>query len=1052
MSLPRFSVRQSLFINLVSAIIIISGIIVVAGMNKEIWPNVAFDVVSVTTTYVGASPVDIEKLITIPIEKELKQVDGVKEIGSSSGADLSLVYVEIDPDEKNKQKVIRDIQSAVDRVKNLPRDVDKPVVSEITAKQYPIIEVSLSGELTEQELREHAETLEDILEDIQGVARIKKEGYREREIQILVNPEKLKKYYVSFGEIENALSARNISLPAGKLNTETTEYNIRTTGEFLTVEEIEEVIIRGNDAGNWLRIKDVAYVSDTFKDERIISKTLGTRSINLTVVKKESGDVLKIVAQVRKKCKKYLKMQDGKLKISYVNDYSFFTKRRLNVLRNNAGFAVILIMTALLIFLKKRVAFFTFLGIPVAFFATFLVMNAMGITINLVSMFALIIVLGMLVDDGIIVAENVYRYMEDGMKPHLASVKGTEEVMGAIVTAVATTIAAFSPLLFMSGIMGKFIRNIPTVLIIALLASLAEALIILPSHLADFVKIKVDAKGNPIKLAKHMPWFRKLVAFYTRVVQGAIKRKWMVFGGASLAAVFSLALIFLSFFGLGPLKFIVFPSAGIEFFFARVEAPIETPLRKTEQLMRPIEDIISQLPEEELDTYVTAVGKIEEDRQDPFAGRGSNLGQITVYLTPEQYRKRDVNEILADLREKTKGIEGFTELRFSKPETGPPVGKPVEAKIRGENFNTLDQIAKEYMDYLQRIDGTLDITWDHKPGKEEIQVKVDREKASMSGLTIKKIAQTIRAVFKGGIATTIKPIKAEEETDVTIRVDKEIIKDTSIFKDILVENKFGNLIPLKKIAFIEKLPGTTTIRHLDGKRVVTVSCNVDAKKTTPLKVNKTLAREFRGIPDKYPGYSVKYAGEQEESVKALLSLLKAYFFAFLIIFLILASFFRSLIQPFIVMLAIPFGLIGVVLAFLLHHIPLSFMAILGIIGLSGIVVNDSIILVDFINKLRAKGMDRKESIIKGGQMRIRPVILTTITTVGGLSTVAYGFGGKDPFLVPMAMALCWGLLFATILTLVLIPCIYSIIDDIAIKITKHTSMISRAKENNNQSE
>ncbi|MEA3560198.1 MAG: efflux RND transporter permease subunit, partial [Candidatus Omnitrophota bacterium] len=488
MSLPRFSVNQSLFINLISAVLIIIGLVSLFGMSREIQPNVSFDILHITTSYPGSTPADVEKLITVPIEKELKQVDGIKEIGSASGAGLSSIYVEIDPDEsgKQKQKIMRDVRNAVDRVKGLPRDVDDPLVTEVEIKQYPVIEVSLSGEMTERQLQRYADRLEDILEDINGVARIRKSGYREREIQILVDPDKLGEYYVSIDEIEDALASRNISLPAGKLNTETTEYSIRTAEEFLTTQEIEDVIIRANDAGNCLRIKDVACVSDTFKDEDIINKTLGTRSINLIVLKKESGDAITIVKEVRQKSKGYLEKQTDKLRISYVNDYSFYVQRRLSVLGNNGWASIFVVLGVLLIFLQKRIAFITFLGVPIAFFATFIVMSAMGLTINLITMFALIVVLGMLVDDGIIVAENVYRHMEEGMPPRLAAVKGTEEVMGPVITAIVTTIAAFAPLLFMSGLIGKFIKYIPIVLITALAASLVEALVILPSHLADF--------------------------------------------------------------------------------------------------------------------------------------------------------------------------------------------------------------------------------------------------------------------------------------------------------------------------------------------------------------------------------------------------------------------------------------------------------------------------------------------------------------------------------------------------------------------------------------
>ncbi|MCQ9208480.1 MAG: efflux RND transporter permease subunit [Omnitrophica bacterium] len=1048
MSLPRFSVNQSLFVNLISVILLVIGLMVLLGINREVFPNVSFDIVNVATVYPGSTPQDVEKLITVPIEKEIKQVDGIKKMKSRSSASFSSLTIYIDPDETNKQKVVRDIQSAVDKVKGLPKDVDDPVVTEVLSKQYPIIEASLSGKMTEHKLQEHADILEDILEDIKGVGRIRKSGYREREIQILVDPGKLNEYYVSLDEIEQALAARNINLPAGRIDTKTVEYSIRTTGEFLMAEEVEDVIIRANDAGNWLRIKDVASVYDGFKDEYIINKTLGTRSINLLVLKKESGDALRVVDKIKEKCSEYLSRQTDGLKISYVNDYSFYARRRLRVLSNNAWAAIAIVIIVLLIFFQKRVAFLTFLGVPIAFFATFIVMGAMGITINLISMFGLIIVLGMLVDDGIIVAENVYRYMEAGNSPRVAAVKGTEQVMGAVTVAVLTTIAAFSPLLFMSGIIGKFLRNIPTVLIIALLASLAEALIILPCHLADFAKVKLNAQGHRVGVTKELRWFKKFVSFYTRFLEAAIRRKWKVFWTGAVITVISITLVALAIFGKGPLKFILFPHAGIEFFFIRAEAPIGTPLETTNQLVAPIEKLVAELPKQELDTYITTVGQTSEDRRDPFAQDASHLAQITVYLTPEQSRERKVDEIVAQMREQTKDIPGLTNLRFDQPQTGPPVGKPVEAQIRGENFDTLDQIAQEYMDYLSTIDGTSDITWDHKPGKQEIRVSVDREKATLVGLNVEQIAKTVRAVFEGGIATRIKPVKAEEETDVTVKFNKDAAGDFAVFEKILVLNKFGNLIPLNRVARIEKIPGTTTIHHLDGKRVVTVSSNVDTTKTTAMNVNRLLERKFKDIAQRDLGYSVQYGGEQEESRQSLKSLLKAYFFAFLIIYLLLASFFKSLIQPFIVMLAIPFGLVGVVFAFLIHGHPLSLMAIIGIIGLNGIVVNDSIVLVDFINKLRAQGVARRESIVKAVQVRIRPVILTTVTTVGGLSTVAYGIGGRDPFLVPMALAICWGLLFATVLTLLITPCIYSIIDDMALKIAHRSNMVRSAKVNN----
>ncbi|MBN2483233.1 MAG: efflux RND transporter permease subunit [Candidatus Omnitrophica bacterium] len=1045
MSLPRFSVNQSLFVNLVSVILLIIGMITVFGTNREIFPNVDFDIVSITTAYPGATPVDVEKLITVPIEKELKEVDGIDEISSSSASGVSFLIVKIDPDESNKQKVIRDIQSAVDRVKDLPKDIAAdPIVTEITNKQYPVIEVSLSGKMDEKKMHYYADALEDLIEDLPSVARITKSGYRDREIQVRVDPVKMRDQYLSFDEIEQALSTRNVSLPAGELNTEAIEYSVRTTGEFQTADEVAEVIVRANDLGNWIRIKDVADVFDSFKKETIVYKTLGTRSINLVVLKKEKGDAITLVDDIKATCNRFLEHIDDDLQISYVNDYSFFARRRLNVLKNNGWASLVLVIASMLLFLQPRVVFMTVLGIPIAFLTTFIAMGMLGITINLVSMFGLIIVLGMLVDDGIIVAENVYRHLEEGMPPRRAAVMGAEEVMGAVTVAIMTTIAAFSPLLFMTGILGKFIRNIPTVIIIALVASLAEALIILPSHLADFMKAQTHIVRDHENDESQRPWLRAILRFYTRIVTAAVNRKYKVLGGFTVALIVSAILANVA------LKFILFPDAGIDFFFIRAEAPIGTPLVKTNELITPIEEIVSELPGDELDTYVTSVGKMSEDRNDPYSQTASHLAQITVYLYPEHDRVRKADEIIEEVRNKIKaaGIGGFTDLRFDKAETGPPVGKAVEAKIRGEDFNVLDKIAFEFIDYLKKLPGTTDIAWDHKPGKEEILVSIDHKKATYAGVSVSQIAKTVRAVFEGNIATKIKPVKAEEETDVTVMFPESSADDLDVFENILVRNNQGNLVPLHKIAEIKQVPGTTAISHLDGKRVVTASANVDTNKTTSLEVNRKLQEKFKDISQRYLGYSVEYQGEQKDTVESLQSLLKAFFYAFLVVYLILASFFRSLVQPFVVMLAIPFGLIGVVFAFIVHGMPLSFMAILGIVGLNGIVVNDSIVLVDKINNLRREGLPRRDSIIKAGQMRIRPVLLTTITTVGGLSTVAYGIGGKDPFLVPMALSICWGIAFATVLTLIVIPCIYSIIDDITVKLTRHSSLITTDKVNN----
>ncbi len=1035
MKLAEFSVKHSLFVNLLSLFLLLAGIFAIFRMQREAYPPVSFDRVVINTIYAGAPSEEVEKLVTIPLERELKKVDEVETVNSSSLENLSAISLKLSPETKNKDKILNDIQRAVDRVKDFPEGVEDPEVREISMKEFPVIEISLSGPLPEGKLQVYVETLQDRLEDIKGVATVNRQGFRDEEIWVEVNPEKLKEYHLSLEEIMAALRNRNVNIPAGKLTTAQRKFSIRTTGEFKTVSEIKEVIIRANDAGNYLKVKDVARVKRTFKEEDVINKTGGSRAVNLIVVKKESGDAIDIVRDIKRIVRDFRKDASPELKVSYVNDFSFYIQRRLNVLRNNGWIGVSLVVISLLIFLNRYVAVMTALGLPIAFFTTFAVMNYLGISINLISMFGLIIVLGMLVDDGIIIAENVYRYIEKGMPPREAAIVGTQEVIKPVTATVLTTMAAFAPLLFMSGVIGKFVRYIPMVVIIALAASLLEAFIILPSHLSDFVKVRKDKSGR-VRSKKESAWFRKLLNGYTRLLRGAVKRRYLVI---SCVFVVSIGIVFIA---VKKGNFILFPSAGIEYFFVKAEAPLGTPLDKTNRLIEQIESLIEELPPEELDTFVTQVGKLQEDIVDPYIRRGSNLAQITVYLTPPRRRKRDAFEIKESLRERVKAVQGFENVYFNMPQNGPPVGKAVAIHVRGDKYSTLKKISNQFRDFMKPIKGALDVQYDYQPKQDQIRVIVDEAKAARAYLSIEDIAATVRNAFEGGTATSIKRVKAEKEIDVVVRFPASERSKIDTFQKILIPNRFGNLIPLKEVGRVEKRKGMPTINHLDGKRVITISADVNPKEISSLRFNQMVAKHFKDIKSRYPGYAIRYGGEQEETQKSMRSLLKAFVLAFFLMFMILATNFNSLTQPLIVLLAIPFGLIGVIIAFLLHGEPFSFMAILGVIGLSGVVVNDSIVLVDFINRLRQKGVDRRHSIIEAGQLRLRPVMLTTITTVLGLASVAYGIGGGDPFLQPAALAIVWGLIFATVLTLIVIPCIYAVIDDLTVFLKRGRRKIS----------
>jgi multidrug efflux pump subunit AcrB len=1032
MNIAKFSVKNSLLVNLLSVLLIIAGLFALSQLNREAFPVFSFDIVLVATVYPGSPAPEIEKLITIPLEKELKGVDGIDEMYSESQENSSVIVIQMDPDSKKPDKIIRDIQRAVDRVKDLPKDAEDPEVTELSTREVPVIEVSLSGNLSEAELQRYAEILEGRLDEIEGMAKVQRRGWRDPEIWVEVEPEELARYYVSPGEIMESLRRKNINLPGGKLRTGDEEVNIRILGEFKTPREVEEVIIRANDVGNWLRIKDLARVIPSFEDEDTLYRTEGSRAIRLILVKKEEGDAIQLVDQAREIIEEFKETAPSELEIVLVNDLSFYIRRRLGVLTSNGLIGIILVLVSLFLFLSRPVAFFTALGLPIAFLTTFAIMAYFGISINLITLFGLILVLGMIVDDGIIIAENVYRHIEDGMSPREAAIVGTGEVIKPVTATILTTIAAFSPLLFMSGIMGKFIRGIPTVVIVALLASMLEAFIILPSHLADFVRPPKKDRAGRIRSKKDARWYRAFLGGYTRLITGAVRFRYLVcllFVGI-LAGCLALAF--------SPLmKLILFPQVGIEQFFIRAEGEVGMALETTRDRIEPIEEMVAALPAEELETYVTTIGAMENDANDPFGVYGSHVAQVHVYLTPDDDRARSADEIIEGLREKASTMGQFKKISFEKIRHGPPVGKAVAARVKGDDFAVSRGIGDQIEEYLKTIPGVIDIGNDYGPGKDEVEIVIDEEKAALAGLSVSTIATSIRNAIRGGIATTIRPDKAEEEVDVLVRYPPGERNRLDVFETLRIPNRFGKLIPLSRIATLDRRPGISSIKHLEGKRVISVTAGVDETITTSRQANLDLARRFKDIPDRHLGYTLEAGGEWEETQKSMSSLLRSFIIAFFLVFMILAANFRSLVQPLIVMLAIPFGFIGVIIGFYVHGLPLSFMALLGVVGLSGVVVNDSIVLVEFINNLRRAGRDRRSSIIRACRLRLRPVVLTTITTVLGLVSVAYMIGGGDPFIRPAAMAIVWGLSFATFLTLVLIPCVYAIMDDIILRIFHH---------------
>lgn len=1019
--LVSYFLEHSLLVNLITVFVFTVGIFSFFRLHREAFPNVSYDRVVITTLYPGADPRSVEKRITLPIERELKGVNDLKEVRSISIEGRSVLIVTVESSVDDTDRVINDIQRALDQVDDFPADLeDRPMVMESNTKSSPIIELSVAGDLSLEELVVHARRLEKRILDFDEVADVVRKGWREREIWVEADPEKLAAAHFSLGELIPVLRGANVNIPGGLLKSRKGESILRIDGEFESAEDVARVILRANDASQSLSVADVARVRDAFESEEILHRTNGRQAINLTVLKKERADAIHLTDRIKETVDQFQREEGNGLEISLVNDFSFYIKRRLKVLWQNGLLGFVFIVVLLVFFLDFKTALITALGVPFALCITFFGMQVFGMSLNLLTMFGLITVLGMLVDDAIVVAENIHRYRETGMSLKEACVAGTIDVWKPVTTSVLTTMAAFLPLMFMSGVMGKFVLYIPLMVIIALAASLGEAFFILPAHVLDW-----SSEPGRKRAKRFKDRFERFAENYSLWLRRMLERRYRVaafFGAVLLSGVVLYRMI----------PFQLFPSKGIEMFFIRAEAPVGTPVEETARRFAALEKLVATLPKNELEDYVLQVGIQQNDPNDPFTERFSHLGQIQVFLTPITKRDRETPEILESLRRKWELESGVDPAGLGKPEFslmkgGPPAGKPVALRLRGENLAGLEWGAHLIRRELSRIPGVQSAKVDQQKGKGELLFQADPVRLARSGLTLQDVGMAVRASFEGIAATSIR--KTDEEILVRVRFPETAQYDIASLKKIVAPNRSGRLIHLSEVGDFMPQTGWNAIRHFDRDRAVTVLAEIDETQQNVLELAEDFEPSLDKIRSLFPELRIDFTGEFEETQESLAGLKQAFFLGALLIFILLAVQFNSLWQPFVVMSAIPLGLVGVLFAFLIHGEPKSFLALMGMVGLAGVVVNNGIILVDFINESRRRGVGKLDSILEAARLRLRPVVLTSLTTVMGLFSLAYGLWGSDPFLKPMALAFVWGILFATVLTLVAVPCFHAIADD-----------------------
>lgn len=1001
--LIEFFIGRSLIVNLLTVMIILVGLVSVISLQKETFPPIDFDVVLVTTIYPGSSAEDVERLVTIPIERAVKGVNGIDELNGISKENLSVLWIQVDADSE-MDEVLDDVKSAVDTINDFPEDVEVPVVTKIDNTRRGVLNIALTGgEYTS--LRDASLALRDKLEQIPAVAIVEFGGYKKDEIRIEVDPVKLNSYELTIGEVANAVRSRNLNLSAGKIESDRGDIIVRTVAEFKTPEEIAEVVIRSNTSGRRVKIKDVATVSREPLEDTILQRSQGQRAIFLRMKIKPNADIIRSTNRIKNTTKNFFAGgQYPEVKHRYSDDLSYYVKRRLNVLKNNGLLGMGLVFMCLMFFLNFRTSFITSPGAPIAFMTAFFCMDMFGLSINLISMFGLILVLGMLVDDAIIVAEQFYQKLEGGMPPKQAAKEAAIETIKPVTATILTTMIAFGSLFFMGGIMGKFLWSVPAVVMICLTASLFECFFILPSHLADFCKIS--------KKTTKRRWYQPLMDLYDGTLKIALRHPLKIF--------FLFIFVFIGSLVLAKnMKFELFPGDDIRIAFIQLKGPVGTPLRETNAAMKKLENIaLESIRPEEMDQVRTLVG---QQRGSHGNKTGAHYGSLTVYLTDPAERERSTDEIINSITEPAKElIKGYS-IGVTKVQGGPPKGKPVDIEIMGDDLEEIKLIANKAKEELLKIDGVVSSELDFEEGKKQLEVKVDDEEARRLGLTTSQIALELRRALSGDAITEIR--ESEEDIDIKILLDDVARTKVESLSLLHVLNNQGRRIPISRVVKLEEKPGAFVIRRLDRKRIISVEGSLDKEKTTPREIVKKMKPIMIELVKDHPKVAFEFGGENEDTKESMQRLLKSGMIALCCIFFVLVIMFSSLAQPIVIMMAIPLGLTGVIFTFFAFGKALGFMALMGVVGLIGVVVNDSIVLVNFINKKRHTVHEILEAIHQAALSRFRPVILTTFTTVAGLMPIAHSTGG-DPFLKPMALAFAWGLLLSTFVTLVFIPINY----------------------------
>jgi len=1006
----KYLFKNTLALHYLTLVIVVLGLWVIFTLQREARPNVDFNRVNVSVAYVGASPSDVEELVIDPIEEKIAEVDGIEDYRSVSYVGAGSIAIRIDDSYPDPSEIIDELRRKIAEVRDLPDEVDDPVVTEAKAINKPVLNLALHGDLSPEKFKLETEKLKDYLMLQTGVQSVSYTGIGELQLQIKLNPKKLASFDITVGEVIDDLSSWIKQKPGGLLENKKNVLNLTIGKNLDSIKIIQDFVVRSNDVGNNIRLKDIAEI--VFDLESLQSGSLyeDHAAVLFTVVKKPFFDSIQTVDHLNTAIESYRDRLSESLKVDVYKDESIRIRDKLKIVTSNAWTGLILVILVLLVFLDWRSALVTSMGIPVAIAGGFIILYLLGQTLNSLVVVGIIIVLGMLVDDAIVVCENIYSNLEKGLSSRQAAIKGVSEIALPVIASVLTTVFAFFPIVFMSDIIGQFMRVIPITVISLLSFSLFEALFILPIHADEVMKTVVKKSKTG--------FFSRIENGYKNYILWSVRKKYL------LLPCLVLFLALSAFQGKKVFeKFSLFPSEGLEGLSLRIESKTNTPIENTRALVIELTKRLMPLADDNFDNIYSTLGQVTTGGNGGSRQNGAHLAMVNIgfvsdpdFISREKQVLRDIDKISKDF-----ATEKKIKISTTIDRPGPPVGKPIQFQVTARNM----EVSKEIVDTLKKefsqIEGVNSLETDLDGDSVKLRVSIDNQLAISQGISPITISNTVFSSSSGKKVSEL--LKNNDIVELLVGIDKDDDFNENEVLNLRVRNRNNQAVPLKNFVKIIEEREPSSIQRFNGLKTISLFGEVDEKFISGKEANQKIRPVVAKLKEKFQSARIETGGGEKDRISAVKDTSRLYILAIFLIFIVISLTFNSVIYPLLVLTTIPMGLAGVIWALVIHGKGLTLMGVIGIVGLSGVVVNVAIIFLKFIQEAIFAGESFQGAIASAGVNRLRPIVMTTISTLIGLLPTIYGLGGIDTFVQPIALVLGWGLVGATVLTLLFLPLI-----------------------------